>query len=186
MDKRKLLGAHLVHHVPAAVVATDTEGKILYWNRGAEQLYGWRSSETVGKNIVELFVPEEERQASTLKESLEAGQWEGQQWRLRKDGSRVLAHVAVTPIFDASGKQVARIGVSIGITRQADQRNGIGRRIAESRREAGLTQKELARLLRVSVRSVQGYEAGSVTPYRRLADIARAVNREVSWLLRGR
>jgi transcriptional regulator with XRE-family HTH domain len=62
---------------------------------------------------------------------------------------------------------------------------GIGRRIARARKERGLTQEELAALIGVSPRSIQGYEAGSVVPYRRLAQLAAVCNRDLGWLLEG-
>lgn len=62
---------------------------------------------------------------------------------------------------------------------------GIGRRIAQARREAGLTQDELARRVGVTQRSVQGYEAGAVVPYRHLAELAEATGSSATFLLRG-
>jgi HTH-type transcriptional regulator, cell division transcriptional repressor len=61
----------------------------------------------------------------------------------------------------------------------------IGRRIAQARREAGLTQEELARLIGVTTRSVQGYEAGNVTPFRHLRKLEEATEKPRGWLLYG-
>src|SRR3954465_10385927 len=62
---------------------------------------------------------------------------------------------------------------------------GIGGRIARARKERGLTQEELAAAIGVSPRSIQGYEAGKVVPYRRLSQLAEVTNRELGWLLEG-
>jgi transcriptional regulator with XRE-family HTH domain len=62
---------------------------------------------------------------------------------------------------------------------------GIGWRIARARKERGLTQEELAALIGVSARSIQGYEAGKVVPYRRLTQLAEITNCEVGWILQG-
>lgn len=61
----------------------------------------------------------------------------------------------------------------------------IGARIATARKEAGLTQEELADLVGVSTRSLQGYEAGEVLPYRHLSKFADVLQRTVPWLLHG-
>jgi transcriptional regulator with XRE-family HTH domain len=61
----------------------------------------------------------------------------------------------------------------------------IGARIATARKEAGLTQEELADLVGVSTRSLQGYEAGEVVPYRHMARLSEVTRREVAWLLHG-
>jgi transcriptional regulator with XRE-family HTH domain len=62
---------------------------------------------------------------------------------------------------------------------------GIGWRIARARKESGLTQEELAALIGVSPRSIQGYEAGKVVPYRRLNRLAEVTKRELGWMLEG-
>nr|MBA3241567.1 PAS domain S-box protein [Acidobacteriota bacterium] len=46
--------AHLLDTVEQAVIATDIEGKITYWNQFAGTLYGWPAAEAVGRNIMEV------------------------------------------------------------------------------------------------------------------------------------
>ncbi|HJZ13189.1 MAG TPA: PAS domain S-box protein, partial [Acidobacteriota bacterium] len=46
--------AHLLDTVEQAVIATDLEGKVIFWNSFAESLYGWSKSEAVGSNILDL------------------------------------------------------------------------------------------------------------------------------------
>lgn len=66
-----------------------------------------------------------------------------------------------------------------------DERLGIGRRIAEARQEGGLTQRELADRLGVTVRTVQNYEAGVAVPYRHLRSIESAGHKRPGWILQG-
>jgi transcriptional regulator with XRE-family HTH domain len=66
-----------------------------------------------------------------------------------------------------------------------NQDGTIGRRIAQARREAGLTQEELAGLIGVTTRSVQGYEAGTVTPFRHLRKLEDVTEKPHGWLLYG-
>src|SRR5438876_558727 len=47
--------AHLLEVVEEAVIATDAESRIIYWNRFAERLYGWPAKEALGKNIGEMI-----------------------------------------------------------------------------------------------------------------------------------
>lgn len=61
----------------------------------------------------------------------------------------------------------------------------IGARIATARKEAGLTQEDLADLVGVSTRSLQGYESGDVVPYRHMGKLAEVTKRPVGWLLHG-
>lgn len=46
--------AALLEEVDVAVVATDLDGRITHWNRGAEQLHGWSHAEVVGRDVAEL------------------------------------------------------------------------------------------------------------------------------------
>ena len=59
----------------------------------------------------------------------------------------------------------------------------LGRRIARARAAAQMTQQELADALGVTRRSVQGYEAGKVGPYRHLDRLADVLGCSKSWLL---
>lgn len=61
----------------------------------------------------------------------------------------------------------------------------VGARIAQGRKEAGLTQKELADGAPFSARSLQDYEAGRLVPHKHLEYIAVRVGRSRSWLLTG-
>ena len=51
-------------------------------------------------------------------------------------------------------------------------RDSLGDRIAQARRDAGLTQSQLADLVGLKARQIQNYEAGDSNPYRKLSQIA--------------
>jgi transcriptional regulator with XRE-family HTH domain len=72
-----------------------------------------------------------------------------------------------------------------GTSMRHNQDGTIGRRIAQARREAGLTQEELGTLIGVTTRSVQGYEAGAVTPFRHLRKLEEVTEKARGWLLYG-
>jgi transcriptional regulator with XRE-family HTH domain len=61
----------------------------------------------------------------------------------------------------------------------------VGRRIAEARRESGMTQAELAAALQVTVRSIQNYESGVSVPYRHLRTIESLTHKRPGWTLDG-
>jgi transcriptional regulator with XRE-family HTH domain len=66
-----------------------------------------------------------------------------------------------------------------------DAEREVGSRIAEARRHAGLTQRDLADLLGVSVRTVQNYEAGVAVPYKHLRTIESLGHKRPGWILDG-
>lgn len=90
-----------------AIYMLDPDGRVTLWNRSAERLKGWSAEEIVGESA-ELFYPAAARAAGKLHQDLETarqqGKLEEEDWRIRKDGSEFLAHVALTALYDASGK----------------------------------------------------------------------------------
>jgi PAS domain S-box-containing protein len=104
--------------VEQAVIATDLEGRINYWNRYAERLYGWPADEAVGRNVLEI-VPAEtsSEQASEIMSRLRAGEaWSGEFVVRRRDGSSFPAMVTDAPIHDEAGRLVGVVGVSADLT----------------------------------------------------------------------
>ncbi len=78
-----------------AIVVRDLEQKILYWNRGAEHLYGWSSDEAVGQNALKLL----HLQGSidlTLQEAFQTtsakGSWQGELEQQTKTGKKTIVN----------------------------------------------------------------------------------------------
>jgi diguanylate cyclase (GGDEF)-like protein/PAS domain S-box-containing protein len=106
--------ASVLEAVGQPVIATDLEGKVLYWNRAAEEIYGWSSEEALGRSLRDLTVPEESlEKAEEVVSELRAGRtWSGEVLLRRKDGSYVPVFVTATPVFDERGNLEGMIGVS--------------------------------------------------------------------------
>ncbi|MCA1615376.1 MAG: PAS domain S-box protein [Acidobacteria bacterium] len=109
--------ARLLDTVNQAVIATDLEGTITYWNRSAEELYGWPAGEVVGRNIIEITPGgSSHEQATEIMAALAAGQsWTGEFPVRRRDGTTFPAMVTDTPVYDG-GVMVGIVGVSVDIT----------------------------------------------------------------------
>jgi diguanylate cyclase (GGDEF)-like protein/PAS domain S-box-containing protein len=110
--------ARLLDAVGQSVIATDLEGKVLYWNMSAEEIYGWSSEEALGRRLRDLTLSEELlHQAEEVVSELQAGgTWSGEALLRRKDGSCVPVLGTVTPLFDDQGNIVGGIGVSTDIS----------------------------------------------------------------------
>jgi diguanylate cyclase (GGDEF)-like protein/PAS domain S-box-containing protein len=110
--------ASVLGAVGQPVIATDLEGKVLYWNRAAEETYGWSSEEALGRSSRDLTVPKESlEKAEEVVSELRAGRtWSGEVLLRRKDGSIVPVFVTATPLFDARGDLAGMIGVSSDIS----------------------------------------------------------------------
>jgi diguanylate cyclase (GGDEF)-like protein/PAS domain S-box-containing protein len=110
--------AKLLEAVGQSIIATDLEGKVIYWNRGAQDLYGWSSEEALGRSLRDLTVSEEAlEKAEEVGSELRAGRtWSGETLLRRKDGSHVPVLGTATPLFDDRGNLVGMIGVSTDIS----------------------------------------------------------------------
>jgi PAS domain S-box-containing protein len=90
-----------------SIVMLDTEGNVMTWNHGAEQLMGYKSSEIVGRHFSVFFTGQDAGLAEpegALRMAAASEKWKGEYWRIRKDGSRFRAHVVITALKDRSGE----------------------------------------------------------------------------------
>lgn len=112
--------ARMLDEVGQAVIATDLDGTVTYWNAAAEALYGYDSDEALGRGIFELTVPEDaEVPAAEIMETLRRGEaWEGELECRRKDGTTFPAYVSDAPLLDDGGDLVGVIGVSHDMTEE--------------------------------------------------------------------
>ena len=82
--------AALLDLAPDAIVVRDMQGHILFWSRGAEEMYGWPSEEALGRSAHDLLQTE---YATSLEEAeatlLRRGRWEGEAIHHTRDGTRM-------------------------------------------------------------------------------------------------
>jgi PAS domain S-box-containing protein len=119
--------ANLLDSVEQAVIATDLEGKISYFNPSAEKLYRWNAAEVLGKEINQVTVPDISRKKyKEIMAKLEKGEsWSGEFDVTDKNGRIFTASVTNSPFYDSDGRQVGIIGVSEDISHQIKVREKI-------------------------------------------------------------
>jgi PAS domain S-box-containing protein len=110
--------AAILDSVGQAVIATDAAGIITYANRVASELYGWRTEEVLGKDIMEVTVATQSREdAIQIMEQLKRGEkWSGEFDVRRSDGTCFPALITNAAQRDALGRIIGIIGVSEDIT----------------------------------------------------------------------
>ena len=118
-EDRLRFQAQLLDSVRESVIATDLDGVVTYWGRGAGRLYGYRREEMLGKNI-ELFVPPDrlEEERTRIQHAIDTGSWSGRHLQLRKSGRPFLADSVISLVTDEGGKPVGLIGIDRDVTRQ--------------------------------------------------------------------
>jgi PAS domain S-box-containing protein len=89
-----------------AIFRLTPTGHVASWNQGAERIKGYKQDEIIGRHFSCFYPPEKlasgfpERE---LQMADQAGRYEEEGWRVRKDGSRFWANVVITPLKDESG-----------------------------------------------------------------------------------
>ncbi len=121
-----------------AIYSYDFDGRILTWNKSAEDLYGYAAAEIIGQNITVLPPLAQEHEPANIIAAIKKGEpvisFETE--RQRKDGSYFVALMTASPIKDAAGQPVALSIIVRDITT---------RKKAEAERERLLAQEQRAR-----------------------------------------
>lgn len=89
-----------------AIIVLDPRGQVVRWWDGARRLHGYEPSEIVGRSFSFLHTDEDVARGEherKLEAALEEGQFEGECWQTRRDGSRFWAHLAIVPVRDDDG-----------------------------------------------------------------------------------
>jgi PAS domain S-box-containing protein len=112
-NERIRFQARLLDAVDQAVIATDLDGSVTFWNRFAEQLYGWSAKEALGRNVLELTSGSDPAKArQTMAQLAKGGGWSGEFTGRRRDKSTFPGHVTDAPVYDEQGQLIGIVGVS--------------------------------------------------------------------------
>ncbi|MBS4065100.1 MAG: PAS domain S-box protein [Chitinophagaceae bacterium] len=114
---------NLLDSVEQAVVASDVYGNVFYWNRYAEELYGWKKEEILGKPVSILTTddPEWQEKANTLMENFRSGSsWAGEFLLQHKSGKRFYAYCVNSPIKSEDGEVTGIIVISNDISKELE------------------------------------------------------------------
>ncbi len=100
-----------------AILVRDLENQILYWNQGAENIYGWRATEVMGQNAWELLSPEASPQlAVALPTVSEHGTWFGELRKVTRNNRPIIVNSRWTLMYDATGQPKSIMTVDTDIT----------------------------------------------------------------------
>jgi PAS domain S-box-containing protein len=122
------------------IISSGMNGTITYWNRGAEERYGWSRAEAMGKNSRALL----QTQFPNLVQEIEAeflreGRWEGELVQTRRDGSQLVVASRWALQRDEHGKPLAILEINSDITerkRAEEERTQLLAREKAARAEA--------------------------------------------------
>jgi diguanylate cyclase (GGDEF)-like protein/PAS domain S-box-containing protein len=110
-----------------AVYMLDPNGNVTSWNAGAERIKGYKAEEIIGRHFSTFYTPEDRAAgvpAAALANAARDGKYRTEGWRVRKDGERFFAAIAVDAIYADSGELLGFAKITRDITelKQAEKR----------------------------------------------------------------
>ena len=137
MINAETLAAAILSTASDAIVATDRDGLIRYWNPGAERIFGHSREEAVGQSL-DLIIPE----------NLRARHWQGYRQvmqtgesryghgdllavpGLRKDGARISVEFTIVPLKDESGQIEGMVALMRDVTQRFEEMRALKKELA--------------------------------------------------------
>jgi PAS domain S-box-containing protein len=130
-DERIREQAALLDRASDAILVRDMEDRILYWNQGAERLYGWTAAEAVGRRAGELHA---NGTAAELEEAsqrvVKDGKWEGELRQVTRDGREVIVASRWTLVRDEAGRPKSRLVINTDVT----EKKGLEAQLVQAQR----------------------------------------------------
>jgi PAS domain S-box-containing protein len=121
-----------------AIYMIDADGRVASWNAGAERIKGYTEAEIIGRHFSEFYTPEDRASglpSFALDTAAKLGKFEGEGWRLKKDGSRFWASVLIDAIKD--GDQIRGFAK---ITRDMTERRAMQEQLHQSQKMEAIGQ----------------------------------------------
>jgi PAS domain S-box-containing protein len=121
-----------------AIYLIDINGHVVSWNAGAERIKGYTEGEIVGKHFSEFYTPEDRAAglpSFALATAAKTGKFEGEGWRLKKDGGRFWASV----LIDAIKEDDELVGFA-KITRDMTERRAMQEQLHQSQKMEAIGQ----------------------------------------------
>lgn len=108
--------AALLDKARDAIHVRDADGRITYWNHGAERIYGWTAAEAVGALAVDLLRPEPAALQAASDRLLADGEWLGDLQAQSKDGRPLTVEARWTLVRDPDGQPLTILAIDTDVT----------------------------------------------------------------------
>jgi PAS domain S-box-containing protein len=117
--------AQLLENVHDAIIATDLDLRITSWNRAAEELYGWKEEEVIGKPVREVLrtLTTPDQRAVAIEEIHGAKAYKMDITQYTRDGRVIAVEGSTSPVYDSQERVIGYVSVNrdIGERKQAEQ-----------------------------------------------------------------
>lgn len=111
--------AALLNIATDAIMVRALDNTILFWNRGAEVLYGWETAEILNRNCDRFFNRTSTSKLSEIQQSVaETGEWQGELRQVIKSGREIIVESRWTLVKNQTGAPSSYLIVNTDITEQ--------------------------------------------------------------------
>ncbi len=108
--------AALIDNARDAMLVREVDGTVLFWNRGAAELYGWSAEEAEGRSAYDLIGMEPSERAAAIEELMRTGYFSGEVTQRTRDGRTIIVDVRWQLLVDDQGQTTGVFAVNTDIT----------------------------------------------------------------------
>ncbi|HET6853304.1 MAG TPA: PAS domain S-box protein, partial [Pyrinomonadaceae bacterium] len=108
--------AALLDQAQDAILVRDLDQRIRFWNKGAENIYGWSAEEVIGKNAQELLGAEPSKFNEARQAVMRNGEWKGEIHQRRRSGAEMIVESRWTLVRDEQGTPHSILVINTDIT----------------------------------------------------------------------
>ncbi|QAX85138.1 hybrid sensor histidine kinase/response regulator [Pseudomonas sp. DTU12.3] len=156
--------------VDYAIYMIDPDGIITSWNSGAKRFKGYEEAEILGEHFSRFYTADDRAAGlpqRALDTAIREGRFEGEGWRVRKDGTNFWSHVVIDPIIDPNGQLLGFAKITRDLT---------DRKMAEE------TLKQSEQQFRMLVQGVTDYAIYMLSPEGRVSNWNQGAQRIKGYL----
>jgi PAS domain S-box-containing protein len=131
--------ARLLDNARDAIIVRSLDQHITYWNKGAEQLYGWTADEAVGQSVDNLGSNRTPEFDLALKDVLRTGEWIGELHQTGKGGRKLIVESRWALVRDEAGTPKSILAINTDMTERKRAEEAVRERehrLSESQRIA--------------------------------------------------
>jgi PAS domain S-box-containing protein len=143
MDLRRALAEAILSAHSDAIIAADKEGVIVFWNPGAERIFGYASTDAIGRSL-DIIIPTRLRKLHwdgyhRVMKSGKSRYGHGDILAvpgIKKDGNQISIEFTITPMRDETDHLVGLIAILRDVTKRFEEIRALKRKLGQAAKES--------------------------------------------------